>query len=515
MESRSQHPAELEPALAALGIGVFSSRGSAGLVEADARVRDWLGLPASGAPLARDEFLAPFAPESREALRAALAHARGDAGCLQLQLRVATLAPRWLHVRLHASSEPEDGVAGACTDDSARHAELEHLRARLSSSEAVVRSASAILVAVDSEYRVTIWNAEASRVFERSETHAIGRHIRESCGSAGEGLVLGLRQAFQQQSAVRVPELALAGSDGKERFLGLTINPVIADDGWRCVVFGRDITEQKLLDLQFAHALKLESIGQLAAGIAHEINTPTQFVGDNLRFLRDSFVELAPLLDAVRAAGDVGQAASRVDLEYLVQEIPRALEESLAGVGRVAKIVGAMKEFSHPSTGEKVLVDLNRNIESTITVARNEWKYVATLQLDLCPTLPHVPCLPDEMNQVVLNLVINAAHAIAERYGANSGRLGEIRVATALVGEWIELRIGDDGAGIPEAIRSRIFDPFFTTKGVGKGTGQGLAIARSVVVDKHSGTITVESVRGQGTTFIVRIPLVPAQKAAA
>ncbi len=378
-----------------------------------------------------------------------------------------------------------------------------------------MRSVSAILIAVDSGLVVRLWNAEAGRVFGRSEAEAIGARIDALLGPSGAGLLAGIRQAFEERATVRIPELRLALAESKSRFLGLTINPVEADEGWRCVVFGRDITEQKILDGQYAHALKLESIGQLAAGIAHEINTPTQFVGDNLRFLRDSFGELRPLFEAVRASGELALLARKLDLDYLAQEIPRALEESLTGLARVAKIVGAMKEFSHPGTGEKVLVDLNRNIESTVTVTRNEWKYVAELELNLDPALPLVPCLPDEMNQVVLNMVINAAHAIAERYGANSGHKGRISVATAIVGAWVELRIGDDGAGIPEAIRGRIFDPFFTTKGVGKGTGQGLAIARSVVVDKHAGTIAVESQVGRGTTFVVRIPLNPARAGAA
>jgi len=274
-----------------------------------------------------------------------------------------------------------------------------------------------------------------------------------------------------------------------------------------------------------AHLLegqKLESIGQLAAGIAHEINTPAQYVSDNLEFLANSFGELGELLkkyrllQAAAESGDispervseVSEAAEAADVEFLEEEIPRALSQSREGIGRVTHIVGAMKEFSHPGTLEKQPIDLNRAIDSTVTVARNEWKYVAELELDLDAALPAVPCLAGEFNQVVLNIVVNAAQALTGAQPEGSDELGTIRIRTAREGdEWAVIEISDTGPGMPEGIRSKIFDPFFTTKEVGKGTGQGLAIARSVVVDKHGGTIEAISQGGEGTTFRIRLPL--------
>ena len=173
----------------------------------------------------------------------------------------------------------------------------------------------------------------------------------------------------------------------------------------------------------------------------------------------------------------------------------------------MARIVGAMKEFSHPGVSEKTSIDINRAIESTLTVSHNEWKYVAELVTDLAPDLPLVRCLPGEFNQVILNLIVNAAHAIADTVQNGSATKGTITISTRHRGNWLEIRIADTGPGIPEKIRTRIFDPFFTTKAVGKGTGQGLAIAHSVVVDKHGGTITFETELGRGTTFIIRLPL--------
>ena len=274
--------------------------------------------------------------------------------------------------------------------------------------------------------------------------------------------------------------------------------------------------------LHLAQAQKLESIGQLAAGIAHEINTPAQYVGDNVEFLEQSFAELGELLKmyrALQAAAEAGEvspelisevsaAAANADIEFLSEEIPRALAQSREGIGRVTTIVRAMKEFSHPGSAEKKPVDLNRAIESTVTVASNEWKYVAELETDFDAQLPSVPCLAGEFNQVVLNIVVNAAHAIEEGQPEGQVEKGKIRISTKREGEdWVVVEISDTGPGMTDEIRSKVFDPFFTTKEVGKGTGQGLAIAHSVVVAKHRGTIEVESEIGQGTTFRIRLPL--------
>jgi signal transduction histidine kinase len=259
----------------------------------------------------------------------------------------------------------------------------------------------------------------------------------------------------------------------------------------------------------------------LAAGIAHEINTPTQYVADNIRFFRDSFREMQgmitayeSLLAAARAAypqeaAQVDAASRSADWAYLSKEIPSAIEQSLEGVGRVAKIVRAMKEFSHPGKAEKAPYDINHAIEVTTTVARNEWKYVADLKLELDPSLGEVPCHAGEFNQVILNMVVNAAHAIADVTDNGSKNKGVITITTRKDGDWAEVRIQDTGSGIPEAIRQKIFEPFFTTKPQGKGTGQGLAIARSVVVEKHGGTLGLESEVGKGTTFIIRLPSPP------
>jgi PAS domain S-box-containing protein len=287
------------------------------------------------------------------------------------------------------------------------------------------------------------------------------------------------------------------------------------------VAFVHDLTDVKRLEGQLAQAQKLESVGQLAAGIAHEINTPIQYVGDNTRFLKDSFRDLDELFDQVQSlvqlarAGSLDESALRdlesvvleADVDFLRSEIPQAISQSLDGVEHIAKIVRAMKEFSHPGDEQKTPVDLKHAIETTVTVAKGEWKYVADVVTHFDPELPVVSCLPGEINQVLLNLIVNAAHAIGDSRKSADDPKGVITVTTQRDGMWVKFSVQDTGVGISDRVRQRMFDPFFTTKGVGKGTGQGLAIARSVVVDKHSGTIECESEIGVGTTFIIRIPI--------
>ncbi len=302
------------------------------------------------------------------------------------------------------------------------------------------------------------------------------------------------------------------------------------DGGTSILVVARDISERlaaeqdrRRMEAELSQAQKLESIGQLAAGIAHEINTPTQYIGDNLHFIADGLRDLEGLMDLLIALGPgapekdpdlqaLRERMAAADLDYLRAELPKAAEQSLEGVARVSKIVNAMKEFSHPESEEKIMADLNRAIESTVAISRNEWKYVADLELDLDPGLQAVPCHPGGINQVVLNLVVNAAQAIGEVVGHSGGK-GRITVRTRTEGSWAVIQVEDTGPGIPEAVQARIFDPFFTTKGVGKGSGQGLSIARSVVVDKHGGTLTFDTQPGQGTLFTVRLPLAPGVRA--
>lgn len=283
--------------------------------------------------------------------------------------------------------------------------------------------------------------------------------------------------------------------------------------------FSRDTSDEAKLEAQLGHLQKMEAIGEMAAGIAHEINTPIQYIGDNIQFLRDAAAGMMRLAEASAAACQAGRDTpipaelleeldrlqQEIDWEFLKEEIPLAIEQSLEGRDRVAAIVRAMKEFAHPGDEELTPIDVNHAIENTLAVSRGEWKRVADVELALGDQLPPVPGYPGSFNQVLLNLVVNASHAISDRH--LDGSRGTISISSALRGDSVEIVIGDDGCGIPAAIISRIFEPFFTTKDVGKGTGQGLALTHAVIVERMKGQIEVESTPGEGTRFVLRLPL--------
>ncbi len=285
----------------------------------------------------------------------------------------------------------------------------------------------------------------------------------------------------------------------------------------RIIGITMDVTERDRLAQERQQAQRLEAIGQLAAGIAHEINTPTQYIGDNTRFVQQALAGVFGLLDLARrqpppTRRELDDAWQAADGEYLRTEIPRAIDQSLEGISRVAGIVRAMRDFSHPAS-ERTPHDLNRAIQSTLAVATNEWRYVADVATDLDPTLPHVPVMPGEFNQMILNLVVNAAHAIRSRRGPDGG-MGRITVTTSLGGDHAIITIADDGCGMAPEVQKRIFEPFFTTKGVGEGTGQGLALVHNFVT-RHGGSISVDSAPGEGAQFTIRLPLAPAGTPAA
>jgi PAS domain S-box-containing protein len=287
-----------------------------------------------------------------------------------------------------------------------------------------------------------------------------------------------------------------------------------------------DVTRQKRLEFELHQAQKLEAVGRLAAGVAHEINTPIQFVTDSVHFLRDATADLIRVVEALQtvrravaqktaleaAMSEAAEAESAAELPYLFENMPKALERSLEGLGRVTTIVRSMKVFAHPDSKEMTTVDLNQAIESTLTIARSEYKYVAELETDF-GELPAVSCHAGEVNQAFLNIVVNAAHAIGDVVRGTDQK-GRIVVRTRCDRDHVVISIADTGGGIPENARERIFDPFFTTKEVGKGTGQGLAISRSVV-DRHGGELTFETEMGKGTTFTIRLPVGPTGEGAA
>ena len=396
---------------------------------------------------------------------------------------------------------------GVCKDVTEQK-KVERANAELA---AIVECADTAIISQDLNGEVLTWNRGAELVYGYTSEEMVGGTMVHLIPADRAGEEADLVEKLRRGESVHHLETTRLTKSGELIYILLTVSPIRDRNG---MVLGMahvawDISQIKRLQRQLAQTQKLESIGNLAAGIAHEINTPIQYIGDNGKFLEDAFRDLIKFAEPrgnAAAILETPPALENGDLGYLRSEVPKAIEQLLEGVDQVARIVRAMKEFSHPGPVEKVPIDINRAIESTILVSRNEWKYVADLTTDLDRELPFVPCVAGEFNQVILNLIVNAAHAIADVV-KESGHKGTIHIRTRGGGSFVEVRISDTGCGIAKAIQAKVFDPFFTTKAVGKGTGQGLAMAHAVIVQKHRGTITLESELGCGTTFVIQLPV--------
>ena len=395
------------------------------------------------------------------------------------------------------------------------------VHSRAVETEAVLKSIPAVMIGLDPAGKVTLWNAAATRSFGLIPKQALGRQFKDvPIPWSNTETLQQLQGAFEARSAEHMPEIPFNDTTGSNRLLSITTTPVTYDSrAVGLLILGTDITEQRSLEAKVRHSQKLESVGQLAAGIAHEINTPIQYVGHSVHFLQEAFEDMNTLLmsykelkDCVRDVETAGGAVSKIeeceeeaDLELLEEEVPGAIDRAIEGVNRVANIVGAMKRFAHPGASEFSPSDINEAVRTTLTVANNEFRYVANVKQHL-GSIPHVECDLGDINQVLLNLIVNAAHAIEDKV-AGTEEKGTITIRTRAHDDSISLEVSDTGSGIDSEIADSIFDPFFTTKEVGRGTGQGLAIAHNIIREKHGGKLSFNSQPGKGTTFRVELPV--------
>lgn len=393
-------------------------------------------------------------------------------------------------------------------------------------NEQVLAAIPSILIGLDGVGRIYEWNRAAETLLGPRRDEMIGRPLQRcQIPWDSERVWAAVAACRRQGQPDEIVDVRYSRPDGHEGLMHLALSPIPRVDGDESgvLILGSDMTARRVLETQLAQAQRLESIGRLAAGIAHEMNTPLQYVRDNLLFVQEAVHDLmgglVGLIQDLRTSRDVAHRElldtieayeHEIDLPYLRTEMPEAITQALEGVTRTAGIVGAMREFSQPAS-ETRIVNLGRAIESTVAVARHEYRYVADMRLDLMDDLL-VSCVPGEINQALLNIVVNAAHAIAERVGESGGK-GRITISARRAGDWAEVRVHDTGIGIAPEIGDKVFEPFFTTKEVGKGMGQGLAMARRVIAEQHGGEIGFESQVGVGTTFWVRLPLARNQQA--
>lgn len=396
------------------------------------------------------------------------------------------------------------GLIAIMTDISERKCAESEIAERENTFRKILEGIKAGILIVDPRtFTIVDANEAAEKILGESKAAIVGKPcrsfkwVRERDGAVEESCPL-------LEGNMTNEEYRVERSDGTTVPVIKTVISVMRSNQLLFFEILFDITDRKTMERQLALAHRLESIGGLAAGIAHEINTPIQYVGDNLSFLEGAFTEL---IDALKqSTGPARKHEDYADMEFLLEEVPKALTQSREGVARVAEIVSAMKRFSHIGGEEKSLLDVPKAIQNTIMITRNEWKYDSEIKLDLDPTLQFLSCFPGDFNQALLNILVNASHAVSDKYH-DSATKGIITVKTNRDGKWFVLSVTDTGCGIPEKNLHRVFDPFFTTKAVGKGTGQGLALCHDIVVKKHGGAIDVQSEEGEGTTFFLRFPL--------
>jgi PAS domain S-box-containing protein len=387
----------------------------------------------------------------------------------------------------------------------------------------ILSSISSIIIGVNKEGIITQWNDVAATMLGFAANEVMGlSFFNLPINWDWERIRNETTECCEKNTKIRMDDIQLCKDDNMTRVLGITLTPLFLKEEEKpgFLLVGADITERRLLEQRVGQSNKMEAIGQMAAGIAHEINTPTQLVGSNLRFIGKQLEDILKLIDKAVAlnlqvksktatpemAISLQKAAEAAHLNYFKEEAPKAIADSLEGIDRITHIVSAMRYFSHPGSDVKENGNLNLIIKNALSLSRNEWKHVAEVKTDLAEDLPVIECYPSDLSQVILNLIINSVHAIKDVIKDEPTGKGKISISSRLLDDSVEVRISDSGTGIPEDIRGKIFDPFFTTKDVGMGTGQGLAICFTVIVKKHGGILEFESEIGRGTTFIIRLP---------
>lgn len=413
----------------------------------------------------------------------------------------------------------KNGIVGLLTDITEIRKREAISRERAENVANIMDNLPTGVLLIDENARIQLFNESCEAMFGLSKNEILGGPVTQLVASQDkDALAKYVSGLTPRASRIATVEFLGKRNDGTHFPIEFGANEIIVDGKIMLVGAVHDITvrkqeqaRRKELEVELLQSSKLEAVGQLAGGIAHEINTPIQFIGDNLDFLETEFASILPLLAEMNESSregktppDLQASLKELDIDFLAVDIPQAITQSIAGVREVSRIVLSMKEFSHPGAQTMQPYDLHKSIENTLAISKAEWKGVAEIELDFDENAPLVTCVPGAINQVILNMVVNAAHAIAD---AKKPGLGKITLRTRAEEKMLLVQISDTGTGMPEAIKKKIFDPFFTTKEVGRGTGQGLAISWDIIVKKHQGSISIDSQEGEGTTLSIRLPL--------
>jgi PAS domain S-box-containing protein len=378
---------------------------------------------------------------------------------------------------------------------------------------AILDTTPSAIITTDKLGSILTFNAGAERIFGYKMQEMIGKNVKclmpASIAERHDDYLRNFQETGQSKTIGIHGKLEAKRKNSESFPIRLRINSMTYAD--KLYFFGviDDISETRSLQNQLVLAQKLEAIGQLASGVAHEINTPIQYIGDNLSALKENFADIVAYQQDLLSLADaplksrLADLTNKYDLEFILNDSPKAIKQAQDGVARVTEIVKAMKSFSHIESSQTMQrINLHEALQSALIISRNNYKYLAEIETDFSPEADYIECYPNELNQVFLNLIINAAHAIEEKQAG----MGLIRISTQKLGEMVEVLINDNGNGISAEIQEKVFNLFFTTKPVGKGTGQGLCLSHSIIVEKHHGKLFFTSDIGIGTTFHIQLP---------
>lgn len=505
-----------------------------GHVDYGAYWHELVGKPREAVEHTLDELLSRVHEQDAARAKATFTKAAGDESQkgvdLEFRVQLESGDYRWIHVRGRVIQESVPGVprvmAGVVSDVNDRR----EAQARSEALARLLDAASAELVVLDaSTLQIVEVTGNIRQMAEKSHGELVGRGLHELLTAESYEAFLRSLQAEEAEAGCGASlEWRWELGEGGSRTVAGRVQRTTYFGSPAVAMHGVDVTEKQQLEARLAQAKKLESIGQLAAGVAHEINTPMQYVNSNVEFLKEAVPEVMEIVDRLKETaadanlpGDVAGRIAQLDgmlaeagYDELESSVNAALDDCGMGIERVVEIVRAMKEFSHPGTNDHSDADINELLRSAVIVSKNQWKFVAEVRQELDETLPAVSCLGAELSQVFLNLIVNASDAVSEASLDDSPDSGTIWVRSRLGDDEVIVEVEDSGPGVPEAIRDRLFDPFFTTKDVGQGSGQGLAISHDVVVNKHGGSLSLISEPGRGACFRVVLPLTPREPAA-
>jgi len=416
------------------------------------------------------------------------------------------------------------GYAGIKKDITEQKKAEKKIRTAHSTITQLITSIRTILIQVNDKDKIIIWNPTAEKTFNLLPKKILGKRMTYSkIPWEWNKVYESISMCFDKKKPVLINNMRYTKQDKSIGFLDIYILPTRNKKNiiTGYILWGTDITEKKQLENRLLQAEKLESIGQLAAGVAHEINSPSQYISDNLSFIKDAFKDFITIFKDYKSMiekqknGKIIPAnliqvllekEKKIDISYLMKETPSAIKQALEGIKKVTEIVQSMKMFSHPGKKEKTIENINTLLKSTTIISKNQWKYVADVNFDLDKNLPEIACYPAELNQVFLNIIINSTQAIKDKFSKND-KQGLIKITTKKQQNSIVIIIRDNGIGIPKKIQKKVFDPFFTTKPIGVGTGQGLSISRNIIIKQHKGKITIFSKENKGTSVKIKLPI--------